>query len=100
MSKKESTAAQMAISFTRIAVIFALFGIGIIALMAEPADDSQWWWEQFFGSKLIAAVCLFLAGVTYKGWSKADKWIKAYDKRCDEALDAPNPMYIEKDSEQ
>lgn len=46
---------QATISAGRILLLCAIFGIALLGLMAEPLDDSRWWFEQFFISKAIAA---------------------------------------------
>lgn len=90
-SKKIIEAAK---SIGRITALIAIFGIDFIGLMAEPYEDSNWWFEQFFVSKAIAAAGFFAFWKLYQRWSKSDRWLKAYNECCDKALEAPNPLYI------
>lgn len=85
---------QATISAGRILLLCAIFGIALIGLMAEPYEDSNWWFMQFFASKAIAAAGFLAFWKLYNRWSKTDKWIKAYDESCNKALEAPNPLYI------
>ena len=81
-------------SAMRLLTLFGLFSIALIALMGEPDVKSQWWWEQFIISKAIAAAGFYAFGKLYNRWSKTDKWLIAYNKSCDEALEAENPMQL------
>lgn len=90
---------QATISAARILLLCAIFGIALLGLMAEPLDDSRWWFEQFFISKAIAATGFLAFWKLYNRWSKTDKWLKAYNDSCDKALEAPNPCYIERKEE-
>ena len=85
---------EIAKSVGRSTALVAIFGIALIGLMAEPYEDSNWWFEQFFAIKAIAAAGFIAFWILYKRWSKTDKWLKAYAERCDKALEAPNPLYI------
>lgn len=87
---------QATISAGRILLRFVIFGIALLGLMAEPLDDSRWWFEQFFISKAVAAAGFFAFWKLYSHWSKTDKWLKAYNDSCDKALEAPNPCHIER----
>ena len=87
---------QATISACLILLLCAIFGIALICLMAEPFDDSRWWFEQLFISKAIAAAGFFAFWKLYNRWSKTDKWMKAYNKWCNKALEAPNPCCIER----
>lgn len=84
----------------RIAVLFGIFGIALIGLVAVPDDDSAWWMEQFFISKGIAAAAFYAFYKLDSRWSKTDRWLKAYNESCDKALETPNPLYIGKDEDQ
>lgn len=81
-------------SVGRSTALVAIFGIALMGLMAEPNEDSNWWFMQFFASKAIAAAGFLAFWKLYNRWSKTDKWIKAYDESCNKALEAPNPLYI------
>lgn len=82
---------EAAISAGRSLLLFAIFVIAIGALLAEPLDDSHWWFEQFFISKVIAAAGFLTFRKLYNRWSKTDKWLKAYNDSCDKAPETPNP---------
>ena len=90
---------EIAKSVGRSTALVAIFGIALLGLMAEPLDDSRWWFEQFFISKAIAASGFFAFWKLYNRWSKSDKWLKAYNDSCNKALEAPNPCYIERKEE-
>lgn len=80
------------ISTMRVAVLFTIFGLGFIGIVAVD--------NIFFPTKIewiilskIFGILIFWCGVTlYKRWSKTDKWIKAYEERCRKTDEAPNPM--------
>lgn len=90
---------QATISAARILLLCAIFGMALLGLMAEPLDDSRWWFEQFFISKAIAAAGFFAFWKFYNRWSKTDKWLKAYNDSYDKGLEAPNPCYIEREED-
>lgn len=96
---KTQTIPQPIVSASRIAILLVIFGIAFCGLMAEPLDDSNYWLEEIYASKALAVVGFYCYWKLYRRWSKTDKWIKAYDESCDEALDAPNPMYLGKEGE-
>lgn len=81
------------ISIVRIAILLALFGFGVLFLLGEENKDCSFF--QIIIDKALALAALWYAGRLYKRWAKSDKWIRAYDKKCDEVMDAPNPCYIE-----
>lgn len=85
---------NLAKSALRVLILFGLFSVAFIALMGEPDEKSQWWWEQFIISKTIAAAGFYAFAKLYSRWSKTDKWLIAYNKSCDEALEAENPMQL------
>lgn len=85
---------EIAKSVGRSTALVAIFGIALVGLMAEPYEDSNWWIEQFFAIKAIAAAGFLAFWKLYKRWSKTDKWLKTFDENCDKALEAPNPLYI------
>lgn len=87
-------------SASRIALLLVIFSVALCGLMAEPFEDSNYWMEEFFISKALAAVGFFCYWKLYNRWRKTDKWIKAYDDSCNKALDNPNPMYIGKEAKQ
>lgn len=86
-------------SIGRIAVLAVLCGIGFMALFAVPMETAENWFLLLFGSKAIAAAALYAGAKLYNRWKHSDKWLKAYDKMCDEALDALNPMYYDEDED-
>lgn len=81
-------------STLRIAALFVIFSVALIALMGEPNGNSAWRWEQFIISKAIAAACFYAFWKLYRRWSKTDKWLMAYNKSCDEVLEAENPTQL------
>lgn len=85
-------------SAIRITTLIVLFSVGFVSLFAEPLDDSPWWFEQFIISKTIAAGAFYAFYRLYDRWKKSDKWLRKYDKACDEATEAPNPLYIGKEA--
>lgn len=91
---------QGAMSVMRIGCLLVIFGVALLALMGNPLDDDPWWFEKFLISKTIAAAGFYISFRLYDRWKKIDKWIKAYDKSCEEALEAPNPLYIGKEDDQ
>ncbi len=81
-----------AISLYRIAVLFVLGMVGFIFLFGEEVDeDTVAFVYRFIIDNAIAAGALLVMAWLYKKWSKVDPWLKAYEKSCDEALDAPIP---------
>lgn len=83
----------------RIAVLIVLFSIGFLALFAEPEDNAENWFLLMIGSKAIAAASIYAGAKLYNQWKQTDEWLAAYDKMCDEATDAPNPMYYDEDED-
>lgn len=90
---------QSTISACRALLLIVIFGIALGALMAEPLDDSRWWFEQFFISKTIAIAGIVAFWKLYNHWSKTDKWLKAYNDSCDKALEVLNPCNIEREED-
>lgn len=75
------------ISIARIAALVALALVGFLCLFSEPEEnlsDGQWMWTLLW-TKALAAASIYGAVQLYKRWSKTDKWIKAYEKYCEEA---------------
>lgn len=86
------------ISIIRIAILFVLSGIAMIFLFGEEQDANlATWMFRFLVDKAFAFVLIFNIARLYKRWSKIDPWFIAYEKKCNEAMDAPNPMYIDED---
>lgn len=83
----------------RIAVLMVICGIGLMALFGVPEDNAENWFLILIGSKAIAAAALYAAARLYDRWKQTDEWLKAYDKMCDGAAEAPNPMYCDKDED-
>lgn len=74
---------MMKIHIIRVVFLLALFSVGIFSLFAMPMDDSLTWYSDLFISKAIAALCLWVFGNLYDRWKKTDRWIRAYDKWCE-----------------
>ena len=87
---------QTTISTGRALLLFVIFGIALGALMAEPLDNSRWWFEQFFISNTIAAAGFLAFWKLHNRWDKTDKWLKTYNTSCDKELEAPTPCDIER----
>lgn len=100
MKTNKTTTKEAVKSIIRITLIVAAASVGTLGLMAVPYDDSPTWFTDFFLSKAIAAAGWYAAWLLYAKWSKVDKWLEAYDKSCEEALNAPNPLYIDEEDEQ
>lgn len=84
-----------AISIYRIIVLFTLCMFGFLLLFGEEVDkDTMVFFIHFIIDKVLAVGALFLMARLYKEWRRVDPWLKVYDKVCDEALDAPNPMRL------
>lgn len=49
-------------------IVFVLFAVALLGLMAEPFDDSQTWFLDFFVSKGIGF------GAGYYGFKLMDRW--------------------------
>ena len=88
---------QAMTSVGRVLLLSVIFGIATMALMGEPHEDSNRWFEEFIASKAIAAVGFVAFWMLYARWCKTDKWLKAYNKRCNEALEAANRTYVGKE---
>lgn len=80
------------ISIIRIAIIMALSAFGLLFLLGEENEGCSLF--QILIDKSLAFAALWWVGKLYKRWAKCDAWFKAYDKKCDEVMDAPNPMYL------
>ena len=99
MKTNKTTAKEAAKSIVRITMIVAAAAVGTFGLMATLYDDSP---------RLITDLCYLalaaggwgIARLLYAKWSKIDKWLAAYDRSCDEALDATNPIYIDEEDDQ
>lgn len=87
------------VSVARCAAILTTGTIAMLGLMAEPFDTDPWWFEKFFISKAIALGAGYATYRLYERWRKTDKWIMKYDKSCEEAIEQPNPLYIDDDNE-
>lgn len=85
MKATKTTPKEAAKSIIRILLITAAATIGTFGLMAEPLDNDPWLFEKFFLLKAIAVAGWVLACCLYDCWRKTDKWLAAYDKRCEEA---------------
>ncbi len=70
-----------AISILRIAILFAVFGIGMLFLFGEEQDESNVaFFFHFIFDKALAFGAGYLTYVLYRRWSKSDKLIAAYDR--------------------
>lgn len=77
------------ISVVRIAILFVLFATAMLLLFGEEEGVLR-----LIVDKAFAFGLFYYLGKLYKRWSKTDPWLKAYDKMCDEVMDAPNPMKL------
>lgn len=83
-------------SLLRIATIIALGLVAAFGIFSEPLSETsiQWiidvLWTKSLGFSAVYAIIKL-----YKHWCKIDPWFAAYDKKCVEAFDTPNPMYID-----
>lgn len=84
---------QTAVSVWRALLLFAIFGVAFIGLMAEPLDTSDRWLTQLLISKAIAVAGFAAFGKLYGRWCRTDKWLKAYNDSCDKAIEARNHLY-------
>lgn len=100
MKRIKTTPQEAAKSVIRILLIFAAAAVGTIGLMVAPFDNATWWFEKLILSKVIAAAGWYAAWRLYKCWRKTDKWMAAYYKSCNEAMETPNPLYIGEEDEQ
>lgn len=83
------------ISIIRIAIISVLFALGMIFLFGEEQNENLFaFLFHVVVDKALAFVIFFYIGRLYKRWCKIDPWFKAYDKMCDEVMDAPNPSQL------
>lgn len=84
------------ISVIRIAILFILSGLAFIFIFGEEQDENVWaFFFHVIVDKGLALAAFWYGGKLYKRWSKIDPWLKAYDKKCDEVMKAPNPCCIE-----
>lgn len=79
-------------SIIRFAILFTLFGFGVVMTFCEPLEDSATWYADFMITKVAAAVSFGLLYLAYKKWSVIDEWIKSFDQYDDVGF--PNPMYF------
>lgn len=88
------------ISVIRIAILFVLSGFAFIFLFGEEQDEnlSAFFLHVIVDKGLGIALCFYIAWL-YKRWSKADLWLKAYDKMCDEAMEKSDSMCLHEDVE-
>lgn len=80
-------------SIIRIAILLALLTFGAQFLLGEEPESCSL--LRIVIDKALAFAALRYMGKLYKRWSKVDPLLKAYDKKCDEVMEAPNPCYIE-----
>lgn len=81
------------ISTIRIAILFILGFSATILLFGEEQDESiTYFLLHTIMDKSLAFALFFYFGRLYKRWSKVDPWIMAYDKMCEEVMEAPNPL--------
>lgn len=81
------------ISIIRIAVLCVIFSLGMIFLFGEEQDENIFaFLLHVCVDKALAFAAFIYASRLYKRWSKVDAWFIAYEKMCDEVMDAPNPL--------
>lgn len=94
--KQNSTATNIA----QIAALMAIAAVAFLGLMADPTDDNPMWFLTFIATKAIAVAEAYAVYKLEARWRPGNKWLTAYDKSCNEALEAPNPMYIGEEDEE
>lgn len=88
------------ISIIRIAILCILFSVGFLCIIGEEQDENLLaFFFHVIVDKAIGFGLCFYAARLYKRWSKVDPWLIAYEKMCDEVMDAPNPMCLNKETE-
>lgn len=83
------------ISIIRIVILLALSTFAVLFLLGE--EDANCSLFQILIDKGLALAAFWYVGRLYKRWAKCDKWIRAYDKWCDDVKESPNPCYLGKD---
>lgn len=83
------------ISVIRIAMLFILSGLAFMLIFGEEQDEalSSFIFNVIVDKGMGIGLC-FIVGLLYRGWSRVDPWLKAYDKMCDEVMDNPNPSQL------
>jgi len=84
------------ISIIRIAILLAISTFAFIFLFGEEQGDDAGFLLRIFVDKALALAAFWYVCKLYKRWSKVDPWLIAYGKMCDEVMDTPNPMRIER----
>lgn len=83
------------ISIIRLAILCVLGLFAVIFLFGEEQDENALYFLlHVIVDKAIAISLFYYIDRLYKRWSKVDPWLKAYDKMCDEVMEAPNPSQL------
>jgi hypothetical protein len=83
------------VSVIRIAILAVIFTFAVIFLFGEEQGDSMFTFFQTIIDKALAIGAFWFGAKLYKHWCRIDPWLKAYEKMCDEVIEAPNPMNTE-----
>lgn len=86
-------------SVGRLAVLTVLLWVSIAGLLSWSSYSNPNWLMLLVFSKAIAVGAGYAAVRLYRMWVKTDMLLKLYDRKCDEVLDAPNPMNSRKEVE-
>lgn len=83
----------------QIAALACISGIAIISMVWTPSEEAGWWLIQLLLSKAVSAALFVAFASLYLKWRRTNAWLAAYDRDCEEVLNAPNPLYIGKEDE-
>lgn len=101
METNNNTAAKFTTATAaRIATIFGLSFVAMIGICSEPLETSPTWTMDFLTAKAIGAAAIYAVAKLWQRWRKTDEWLKAYERKCDEVCNKPNPMYIGKEEDE
>lgn len=91
---------KKAISIFRIAILGLLGSVGTLFLFGEEQDDTILsFCLHFLFDKVFAIAMFAIMFLLFAYWHKTDPLLKAIDKWCDDADEAPNPMRIEENND-
>lgn len=91
---------KKAISILRIAILALMGSVGTLFLFGEEQDDTILsFCLHFLFDKVLALALLAAMFMLFAHWSKTDPLLKAIDKWCDDADEAPNPIRMEENND-